>query len=69
MHQVWHMNNDLQLYDSNLDRRIEIRTFNIPEDLGQIEYVFTDKTGTLTENKMEFKRASINGKDYHTDDG
>ncbi|CAI2727712.1 unnamed protein product [Schistosoma spindalis] len=69
MHQVWHMNNDLQLYDSNLDRRIEIRAFNIPEDLGQIEYVFTDKTGTLTENKMEFKRASINGKDYHTDDG
>ncbi|RTG83244.1 phospholipid-translocating ATPase [Schistosoma bovis] len=69
MHQVWHMNNDLQLYDSNLDRRIEIRTFNIPEDLGQIEYVFTDKTGTLTENKMEFKRASINGKDYYTNDG
>ncbi|KAH8874907.1 putative phospholipid-transporting ATPase VD [Schistosoma japonicum] len=66
MHQVWHMNNDLQLYDSKLDRRIEIRAFNIPEDLGQIEYVFTDKTGTLTENKMKFQRASINGNDYYT---
>ncbi|CAH8538603.1 unnamed protein product [Schistosoma rodhaini] len=69
MHQVWHMNNDLQLYDNHLDRRIEIHAFNIPEDLGQIEYVFTDKTGTLTENKMEFKRASINGIDYNADDG
>ncbi|XP_018645576.1 phospholipid-transporting atpase [Schistosoma mansoni] len=68
MHQVWHMNNDLQLYDNHLDRRIEIHAFNIPEDLGQIEYVFTDKTGTLTENKMEFKRASINGIDYNADD-
>ncbi|TNN12766.1 putative phospholipid-transporting ATPase VD, partial [Schistosoma japonicum] len=66
MHQVWHMNNDLKLYDSKLDRRIEIRAFNIPEDLGQIEYVFTDKTGTLTENKMKFQRASINGNDYYT---
>ncbi|CAH8845869.1 unnamed protein product [Trichobilharzia szidati] len=64
MHQVWHMNNDLELYDAKLDRRIEIRAFNIPEDLGQIEYIFSDKTGTLTENKMEFKRASINGKDF-----
>ncbi|VDQ01189.1 unnamed protein product [Trichobilharzia regenti] len=69
MHQVWHMNNDLELYDAKLDRRIEIRAFNIPEDLGQIEYVFSDKTGTLTENKMEFKRASINGKDFDANEG
>ncbi|KAK4471174.1 hypothetical protein MN116_005567 [Schistosoma mekongi] len=68
MHQVWHMNNDLQLYDDNLNQRIEIRAFNIPEDLGQIEYVFTDKTGTLTENKMKFQRASINGNDYNAND-
>ncbi|KAA3671867.1 uncharacterized protein DEA37_0005869 [Paragonimus westermani] len=67
MHQVWHMNQDLQLYDPRVDRRIEVRAFNILEDLGQVEYVFCDKTGTLTENKMEFKRASINGREYITD--
>ncbi len=30
----------------------------------QIEYVFSDKTGTLTENMMVFKRCSIAGTDY-----
>ncbi len=32
------------------------RTSNLNEDLGQIEYVFTDKTGTLTCNEMEFRK-------------
>ena len=45
----------------------ECRALNIPEELGQVEYVFTDKTGTLTENNMVFQRCSINGIDYgHT---
>lgn len=37
------------------------KTWNISDDLGQIEYVFSDKTGTLTQNIMEFKKCSING--------
>lgn len=37
------------------------KTWNISDDLGQIEYVFSDKTGTLTQNIMEFKKCTIQG--------
>ncbi|KAI9006896.1 hypothetical protein DFJ74DRAFT_689733 [Hyaloraphidium curvatum] len=37
------------------------RTWNLSDDLGQIEFVFSDKTGTLTQNLMEFRKCSVNG--------
>ena len=40
------------------------KTWNISDDLGQIEYIFSDKTGTLTQNIMEFQKCSINGVVY-----
>ncbi|KAJ3342262.1 hypothetical protein HDU93_002735 [Gonapodya sp. JEL0774] len=42
------------------------RSWNLSDDLGQIEYVFSDKTGTLTQNVMEFKRCSVAGTAYGT---
>ena len=36
------------------------RTSELNEELGQISYIFTDKTGTLTENIMEFKKEIFN---------
>ncbi|KAH7536827.1 hypothetical protein FEM48_Zijuj03G0027700 [Ziziphus jujuba var. spinosa] len=62
--QAYFMINDTQLYDEASNSRFQCRALNINEDLGQIKYVFSDKTGTLTENKMEFRCASIWGVDY-----
>ncbi|KAL7120244.1 hypothetical protein ACP275_02G110700 [Erythranthe tilingii] len=62
--QAFFMIRDDQMYDETTDSRFQCRALNINEDLGQIKYVFSDKTGTLTENKMEFQCASIGGVDY-----
>ncbi|KAL2250305.1 phospholipid-transporting ATPase 1-like [Sesamum indicum] len=62
--QSYFMIGDRHMYDSSSNSRFQCRSLNINEDLGQIRYIFSDKTGTLTENKMEFRKASIWGNNY-----
>lgn len=55
---------DVLLYNAKLDYPCTPKSWNISDDLGQIEYIFSDKTGTLTQNIMEFKKCTINGVSY-----
>jgi P-type E1-E2 ATPase len=49
------------MYDEVTDQPAKVNTTDLNEDLGQIEYLFSDKTGTLTMNEMVFKHFSIDG--------
>ncbi|KAF0989176.1 hypothetical protein HZS_1877, partial [Henneguya salminicola] len=50
---------DLEMYHSKSDDPARSNSSDTIEELGQIEYIFTDKTGTLTENRMVFKKCVI----------
>ena len=45
-------------------RQAQVKNAGIIEELGQVSYVFTDKTGTLTNNEMKFKTACIGLRDF-----
>ena len=51
---------DLNMYDDTTNTRAVARS-TIVTDLGRIQYIFSDKTGTLTQNVMRFKRCSVDG--------
>lgn len=55
---------DVKMFYEKLNFPCTPKSWSISDDLGQIEYIFSDKTGTLTQNIMEFKKCSINGKSY-----
>uniref|UniRef100_A0A7N8YB73 Phospholipid-transporting ATPase n=1 Tax=Mastacembelus armatus TaxID=205130 RepID=A0A7N8YB73_9TELE len=55
---------DDDMFDEELGERAMVNTSDLNEELGQVEYVFTDKTGTLTENNMEFIECCVDGHVY-----
>ena len=56
---------DIDIYDQRQRVTTKVQTSTLNEELGQIKYIFSDKTGTLTKNFMKFKRVSIGLKQYN----
>lgn len=61
------INKDINMYDKETNMYAQARTSNLNDELGQVEYIFSDKTGTLTQNVMEFHKCSIGGVIYGSD--
>ncbi|QSL66579.1 hypothetical protein MERGE_000961 [Pneumocystis wakefieldiae] len=62
--QAFFIYSDVEMYYDKIDYPCTPKNWNISDDLGQIKYIFSDKTGTLTQNIMEFKKCTINGISY-----
>ncbi|CAK9147855.1 unnamed protein product [Ilex paraguariensis] len=58
------INRDLHMYYEEADKPAIARTSNLNEELGQVDTILSDKTGTLTCNSMEFIKCSVAGTSY-----
>ncbi|CDQ86001.1 unnamed protein product [Oncorhynchus mykiss] len=55
---------DIDMHYEPTDTSAMARTSNLNEELGQVKYIFSDKTGTLTCNVMQFKKCTVAGVAY-----
>ncbi|KAE8675331.1 putative phospholipid-transporting ATPase 5 [Hibiscus syriacus] len=62
--QATFINKDKQMYDEETGNPAQARTSNLNEELGQVDTILSDKTGTLTCNQMDFLKCSIAGTAY-----
>lgn len=55
------MESDIQLYNEEAGNRFLVQNLSMHEEIGQIQYLFCDKTGTLTKNQLVFRHMSVPG--------
>lgn len=55
---------DIDMFNLEAGEGAQFSTTSINEELGQINYIFSDKTGTLTRNVMEFKSFLVGNEQY-----
>ncbi|XP_047313669.1 putative phospholipid-transporting ATPase 9 [Impatiens glandulifera] len=58
------INQDINMYCEETDKPAHACTSNLNEELGQVDTILSDKTGTLTCNSMEFIKFSVAGTAY-----
>ncbi|KAG6547756.1 hypothetical protein Mapa_010569 [Marchantia paleacea] len=62
--QALFMMQDLNMYDASSDKTAKVKSAGLNEELGQVDTILSDKTGTLTCNQMDFFRCSIASVSY-----
>jgi len=63
--QAYFIKNDKKMYYKDLKFPAGVKSMNLCQEIGQVSYIFSDKTGTLTQNVMELKRIFIPGHEVY----